>query len=257
MSIEFESMRIEPGYRRVAAALTERILDRSLPAGEHLPPEVELARQLGVHRSTVREALRELETNGLLERRRGSKRMVVTRPDNDAVAGSVRRALSLHDVSYRDVWEAMTMLEPPLAEAAARRREPAALVALENAAEAFRVHNSEDQTVATTEAVREVAGFFRQLGNCVRNPVLILAQEPLLQLLEPSLDAMIDRVPQARARIVTAERRIVEAVRERDASAARDWMAKHIRDFKRGYELAGMSLARSIGSHSPTAREPN
>ena len=245
--MDFESLRIEPGYRKVATALTEKILDRRLAAGDHLPPEIELARQLGVHRSTVREALRELETNGLLERRRGSKRMVVTRPANDTVAEGVRRALSLSDVSFQDVWEAMTMIEPPLAEAAARRRDPAALIALEDAAAQFRVHNTDTKSVETPEAVREVADFFRRLGDCARNPVLILAQEPLLQLLEPSLDAMIDKVPQARSRIVTAERRIMEAVRARDAVAARDWMAKHIRDFKRGYELAGMSLSDSVG----------
>ncbi len=247
MTVEFAPLRLEPGYRKVAAALTDRILDRSLPAGEHLPPEIELARQLGVHRSTVREALRELETNGLLERRRGSKRMVVTRPAHDAVAEGVRRALSLSDVSFEDVWEAMTMLEPPLAEAAARRREPAALTALEHAAAQFRAHNADSKAVDTPVAVREVAEFFRRLGDCAGNPVLILAQEPLLQLLEPSLDAMIDKVPQARARIVTAEKRLVEAVRARDTAAAHDWMAKHIRDFKRGYELAGMSLSQPVG----------
>ena len=247
MNLELEPLRIEPGYRKVAAALTERILDRSLPAGVHMPPEIELARQLGVHRSTVREALRELETNGLLERRRGSKRMVVTRPANNAVAEGVRRALSLSDVSFQHVWEAMTMIEPPLAEAAARRHEPASLTALEDAAAQFRAHNADTQVVGRSEAVREVADFFRRLGDCAANPVLILAQEPLLQLLEPSLDAMIDQVPQARARIVTAERRIVEAVRARDAASARDWMAKHIRDFKRGYELAGMSLLQPVG----------
>lgn len=246
MSGEFDSLRIEPAYRKVAAALTERILDRRLPEGEYLPPEIELAKQLGVHRSTVREALRELETNGLLARRRGSKRMVVTRPEHDLVAGGVSRALALHDASFQDVWEAMTVLEPSIAEAAARRRTAKDSEQLEAAAAEFRNHNSGARTVATENAVREVAQFFRVLGACTHNPVLVLAHEPLLQLLEPSLGAMIDRVPQARARIVTAESRIVTAVRERDTAGAREWMAKHIRDFKRGYEFAGMQLAARV-----------
>jgi DNA-binding FadR family transcriptional regulator len=76
--------------------------------------------------------------------------------------------------------------------------------------------------------------------------VLMLAQEPLLQLLEPSLLVMIDDVPQARSRIITAQRRISEALHARDADGARTWMAKHIRDFRKGFEIAGIDLEQRI-----------
>ena len=75
----------------------------------------------------------------------------------------------------------------------------------------------------------------------------MLAHEPLLQLLVPSLGAMIDKVPQARGRIADAQKRIVAAIRERDAGQAEEWMAKHIRDFRRGFEIAGIALERRIG----------
>jgi GntR family transcriptional repressor for pyruvate dehydrogenase complex len=48
---------------------------------------------------------------------------------------------------------------------------------------------------------------------------------------------MIDRVPQARARIQAAQARIADAIKLRRSEQARTWMEKHIRDFKRGYEL--------------------
>jgi GntR family transcriptional regulator, transcriptional repressor for pyruvate dehydrogenase complex len=79
MSLPFDQIQIEPAYRKVAAAISGRILDRTLREGDRLPPETELARQFGVNRSTVREALRELESNGLVTRRAGSKLMSVTR----------------------------------------------------------------------------------------------------------------------------------------------------------------------------------
>ena len=60
MSVEFSKLVLEPAYRKVAAAIGSRILSRSLAEGERLPSETELARQFGVNRSTVREALREL-----------------------------------------------------------------------------------------------------------------------------------------------------------------------------------------------------
>ena len=37
----FEPIRVEPAYRKVAAALLERITDRTITAGERLPPEIE------------------------------------------------------------------------------------------------------------------------------------------------------------------------------------------------------------------------
>ena len=70
----------------------------------------------------------------------------------------------------------------------------------------------------------------------------MLAQEPLIQLLAPSLRAMIDRVPQARSRIVTAQKRLYEAVKAREPQVAGMWMARHIRDFKKGYDVAQISL---------------
>jgi GntR family transcriptional regulator, transcriptional repressor for pyruvate dehydrogenase complex len=231
--VRFEQILIEPAYRKVAAAIGERIVSRSLREGERLPPETELARQFGVNRSTIREALRELESGGLVKRRPGSKLMSVSRPQHDAIAGGVSRALVMHDVTFVEVWAALTILEPPIAEAAARARSNDDLAAVVAAAERFLRLNAD-----TGRAVHHAAEFFRCVGRATHNQVLVLAQEPLLQLLEPSLRVMIDKVAQARSRIATAQKRIVEALDARDAEAARGWMAKHIRDFRKGYEIA-------------------
>ncbi|HKD54883.1 MAG TPA: GntR family transcriptional regulator [Steroidobacteraceae bacterium] len=242
MSVEFAKVLIEPAYRKVAAAIGERILSRELAEGQRLPSETELARQFGVNRSTVREALRELESRGLLQRRPGSKLMSVSRPHHTAVAEGVSHALLLHDVTVRDVWEALTILEPPLAQAAARARTAEDLRQLEAAAGAFRGAADSEQ------AVHRAAEVFRCIGRATHNPVLGLAQEPLLQLLEPSLRVMIDKVPQARTRIATAQRRLVEAIEARDDDSAHDWMARHIRDFRKGYELAGIALELQLSA---------
>ena len=241
MSVEFSKVLIEPAYRKVAAAIGARILSRTLREGERLPSETELARQFGVNRSTVREALRELESRGLLQRRAGSKLMSVSRPPQRAIAQGVSHALLLHDVTVRDVWQALTILEPPLAQAAARERSAQDLEELRAAAEDYRAHNA-----ITEQAVQHTAEVFRVLARATRNPVLGLAQEPLLQLLEPSLRVMIDQVPQARARIGSAHRHLLEALEARDEAAAHSWMARHIRDFSRGYQLAGIGLETHV-----------
>jgi DNA-binding FadR family transcriptional regulator len=241
MVARFAKVRVEPAYRKVATALTARITGGSLGLGERLPSELELARQLGVHRSTVREALRELESSGLLRRERGSKLMMVSRPDPEQVASGVSRALALHHATVAEVWETMTLIEPPVAEIAARRRDAAALSALSAVVAA-----AEDGQVP--RAAAQAADFFRALAAATGNSVLSLTQEPLLQLLDSSLRRLIEAVPQSRSRIAVAQRRILAAIEAGDAAAARSWCEKHIRDYRRGFEVAGIDLALPIPS---------
>ena len=249
MSQPFEPIELEPAYRKVASVLSEKITGRSFSSGDRLPSETELARQFGVNRSTVREALRELQSAGLLMRSRGSKLMMVTRPQSEHVAGNVSRALVLHDVTFLDVWESMSMFEPPIAEAAARRRTDDDLVLLQRAQDNFTLHKDD-----TARCVHHVAEFFGVIAAATRNPVLVLAQQPLIQLLEPTLGAMIDKVTQARSRIATAQRKLSDAIHARNAEDARIWMTKHIRDFRRGYEVAGVDLHLKIGGRPRPGR---
>lgn len=238
----FEPLDTAPAYLRLSAAIRARILARQLGQGDSLPTETELARQFAVNRSTVREALRNLQSAGLVERRGGGKKLYVSRPAVGAVGHGLREALSLHETRFADVWEALLALEPAVAAAAARRRDAAQLAGLERIAEDFGA-----QELPAGEAVALVGRFFRALGTASGNPVFVLANEPLVQLVEPSLAIIIDRLPQARRRIAAAQRAMVAAIRARDRNAAADWMRRHVEDFRRGFEQAGLPLDTVVG----------
>ena len=242
MRAAFEPLGFAPAYLRVSEVIRARILRRELQEGEVMPTETELARQFEVNRSTVREALRKLESAGLLGRRRGGKRLVVTHPTREAVGGGLSQALTLHRARVVDVWEALQAVQPGIAAAAAERRSPASLAKLEDAARRFAAREGGREV-----AVADVAGFFDALSDAALNPVFNLLNEPLLRLLKPSLAVIIDRVPQARSRIEAAQKEIVAAVKSRDAKAADEWMTRHIRDFRRGYEVAGIALSTEVG----------
>jgi GntR family transcriptional regulator, transcriptional repressor for pyruvate dehydrogenase complex len=221
-----------PAYRQIANVIEQRIVGRSLRAGDPLPSETDLARQFGVNRSTIREAIRELETHGLLGRVRGEKRLRVTRPEPLRVSSGVSRALALHDVTFLELWEAMMAIEPVAAQYAAARRTPLQLQALTRASARFK-----REVADTPAAVSAVVDFFTAVAEASGNQVLALSQAPLNLLLAPALTRMIDRVPQARARIQDAQGKIATAIKLRRSEQARTWMEKHIRDFKRGHEL--------------------
>ncbi len=232
MSDLFGPLQDSPAYRQIANQIEQRIVERSLRAGDALPSETDLARQFGVNRSTIREAIRELETHGLLGRGRGEKRLRVTRPEPRTISTGISRALALHDVTFLELWEAMMAIEPAAAEYAATRRTTAQLQHLTRAAANFK--RAATDTVTAVAAVTE---FFTAVAQASGNRVLSLSQAPLNQLLEAALTLMIDRVPQARSRIEVAQEKITSAIKLKKPDQARLWMEKHIRDFKRGYDL--------------------
>jgi DNA-binding FadR family transcriptional regulator len=234
--VHFEPLVPQPAYGRVAAAIEQKILDRSLRPGDPLPTETELASQFAVNRSTVREALRRLESAGLVGRDSGAKRLKVTRPGHAETATRLSRVLTLDEVTFIELWEAMLAIAPRTAALAAERATTQSLADLETDIAVVETARGSETAVAG------VVDFFGRLAAASGNRVLMLAMQPVTRLLAPSLRRMIDRVPQGRSRIVVAQRCIVEALRKGDAAEAESWMTRHVQDFRRGYEIAGIAL---------------
>jgi DNA-binding FadR family transcriptional regulator len=110
-----------------AQQLRERLAAGTWEVGERLPSEVELAEQLGVGRSTVREAVRVLVHSGLLETRQGAGTFVLAREPAGAWEPRLRRAAVL------EVYELREALELQAARLAAERRDESDLTRIEQA----------------------------------------------------------------------------------------------------------------------------
>ena len=217
-------------------------MQRTLRPGDALPIETDLARQFAVNRSTVREALRRLESNGLIGRTAGGKKLLVIRPALADTVLRVSRALALDDVTFIELWQAILAIAPPTAALAAEHAD------VEGKAQLRRVLLPRGgEPVSAETAGTCVVEFFRILAEQSKNRVLLYANEPLTRLLVPSLRRMIDRVPQARGRIATAQHRIADAIERGDAADAQSWMTRHVRDFRSGYEVAGIALDTRVG----------
>lgn len=224
-----------PAYRQVADAIASMILQGQLKTGDVLPAETSLAVQFGVNRSTVREAIRALEQNGLV-RRDGGKKLFASRPRHADTAAQVSRAMLLHDVTFLNLWETIAALEPVAAALATERATADEIAALED--NLARTRQSLDNLESLTELDIE---FHHLVAQASHNPALLLSREPLSHLFYPAFYQVMDRL-NARERLVSAHTRIVDCIRSRDVAQARAWMDKHIVDFRRGYELADLDI---------------
>jgi DNA-binding FadR family transcriptional regulator len=101
----------------VIARLRHQITSGAWPVGSRIPTEPELVARLGVARNTIREAVRALANNGLLDIRQGSGTYVAATSE---LAGVMRRRFAAAD--QRDVIELRGALETAAAGFAARRR---------------------------------------------------------------------------------------------------------------------------------------
>ncbi|RWR02373.1 GntR family transcriptional regulator [[Pantoea] beijingensis] len=106
--MELPTLKVERLYRQISNLLIGCIKQGQFPAGAMLPPERELAKQLGVSRSSIREALIALEITGWVEIRTGNG-VYVSNPIPKSIEASSEDEFSLKDlIKARQVFEAMT-----------------------------------------------------------------------------------------------------------------------------------------------------
>jgi DNA-binding FadR family transcriptional regulator len=247
MGLEARPLQPPHAYEQVAAEIEAQILDGRLKPGEQLPGEIEMAAMFTVNRSTVREAIRRLETEGLV-RRASPRKLVVSVPRAGDLAGRSSRALRMLEVTFDELWTVAVETEPLAAALAAGRRDEGDLAALEE--------NQRRMSEPGLSAEAQVAldlEFHSAVAAAGRNRALTLAREPIGLLLYSGLSALLPHRPQATGRQIEAHGRIIAAIRAGDADEARDWMRRHITDFRRGYEQAGLPMDRPIAPLTPKA----
>lgn len=246
-AVMFRRLHLEPAYKAVSAEIERSILAGDIEPGTLLPTEQALAERFGVHRSTVREAIRQVEQEGLLQRREG-RRLYVALPGLYDLAPRATRLLLLQQTTFQEVWEVAVTLEPLAASLAAQAANAADIRALEeNTEHTVALQWRDDQSVeVSTQLVELDVEFHAMVGRASHNRALMLAREPISLLYTPTLLQIHMHLPQSKARNLAAHREILDALRRRDAVAASDWTRKHMVDFQRGFEMTGLDMRTPI-----------
>jgi GntR family uxuAB operon transcriptional repressor len=224
--MEWPSLKTERLYQKISTLLIAHIKDGTFQRGQALPAERELAKQLGVGRSSIREALIALEIAGWVEIRVGNG--VFVRQPDEAVTES---AETEGEISAADLLDARAVIEGEIAALAAKNGTDAQRVALAQV-----ISMLEAQSVNNAAFLDEDKRFHLLISEMTGNPVLTEVMtflwnkrySPMFTHLETFYAD--EHIPIA---MNADHRRIGEAILNRDARAARNGMRAHLRNVHR------------------------
>ena len=190
-------------------------------AGDRIPPERELCQQLGIARTSLREALKAMELIGMLESRVGDGTFVcdrsefLSRPLLWALTGTDRAEL-------RDIMEARLFLEQDLAGLAAERASESDIEDIAKTLEDMR------NCLATGQSPIEAdMQFHLAVAHAAHNEVMRNAVQLLRNLLRQWLLLKL-LIPQVPAKVLQQHDAVFRAIKGRDVTAARAAMARHL-----------------------------
>ncbi|MEV7736381.1 FCD domain-containing protein [Streptomyces sp. NPDC088921] len=216
-------VRPSPLVEQAAERLREQITAGHWPVGTKLPGETTLAKELGVGRSTVREALRALAGAGLVQPRQGAGVFVTATRTVEDWPTRLRRA------AVTDVYEVRMAVEVHAARLAARRRTPEDVTAMERALEGRRAASASSDAAFVDADIT----FHAAVVAAAHNPVLAdlfsefapVLREGLIELL--ALTALRDDDPNTADEAHAA---LVRAVADGDAEGAAEILRAELED---------------------------
>lgn len=228
--------RVRKAYEQVVDQLRELIVAGDLVPGERLPSETALAREFGVSRATIREALRVLSTQNLIQTTKGPDGgSYVTLPTVDHISEFVRAHIHLlsdaEDVTLEELLEARELVEVPAARLAARRRSEDDLERLRASVPAEPLRFPANEQFAWNKEFHTIV-----VESC-GNGLLYIALQPVFSALQRNLARSSLGVSFHRS-INEHHQRIGEAIEAGDAEAAATEMHAHLEFLRPAYERA-------------------
>ena len=208
-------------YEEIVRQVKQLIAEGRFKSGDRLPPERELAEKFVVSRTSVREALRALESLGLIDIRPGEGTFV-REVSIDALVGPLALVMTSQREAIGELFEARRVLEPAIAALAASRATPDEVQEME------RILDDQAREIAAGRTgLAQDAAFHAAVGTAAHNRAITRVVHAIMDLLTQSREESLN-TPGRPTRSHQDHRRIVEAITRRDSGAARQAMLDHL-----------------------------
>ncbi|HSK30329.1 MAG TPA: FadR/GntR family transcriptional regulator [Candidatus Limnocylindria bacterium] len=208
-------------HEEVFSQIHELIREGRFKAGDQLPSERELAETFKVSRTSVREALRALESQGLVVSRTGTGNFVADLPI-DSLVGPLARLLIDEKKALADVFEMRKLIEPHIAALAAKRG------TRNDIAQLKKILAKQTDAVSRGETgVEADAELHFTIGRATRNQAMQKLVSGLMEMLSRSREESL-QTDERRESSIDAHRRIISAIEKHDTARARSEMLRHI-----------------------------
>lgn len=217
----------DPLFLRVAGQIEQYIEGNALSAGDRLPGERELCDLLGVSRASVREALRSLQTRGIVRVHHGKGVFVADAADGEQ---AMHRLARMREVGLDELFAMREVLEVPAAGWAA------SCATEEQLGNLVRTFEDLGQAVLAGSSPRELrvidARLHLQIAEYANNRFLAMTQTILQEMLARSMDTTL-AIAGRPARSVREHADIIAALAARDPARARTAARRHILSARR------------------------
>ena len=208
-------------YEEVVSQIHELIREGKFKAGDQLPSERELAETFKVSRTSVREALRALETQGLMVSRTGAGNFVADLPIESLVA-PLAAMLIEEKGALADIFEMRKLIEPEIAALASERATRRDIERMKKILDKQR-----QQVNGGSTGVDADAEFHFAIGQATQNHAFEKVVSGLMEILSHSREESL-QTPGRTQQSIASHQRILSAIAEHDKSKARNEMLHHI-----------------------------
>ena len=206
---------------RVVQEIQTLIIEGQLEPGMKLPPERDLAEQIGVSRTVIREAVRILVTKGLLETKPGIG-TIVREVTSDQISESLNLLLKTKNVSIEHLHQVRSILEVEIAGLAADQATQEEIAILQQIMiEMEQVKNE------PTKFVGKDNDFHRGLAQTTHNPLLILLLDSIRDLMQ-EVRLRVYQHPDIFDNVIPDHYKILEQVSAKNSTGARQAMQEHL-----------------------------